>query len=230
MEQAPVTRTCKNCKETKELELFIKSKASKFGRSNWCKKCDAERARQRRRGEYEKKNVNQDTFSHEEYLLLKTCKHCNIPLTLVSRSKKYAHIKRYRCKSCHNKKNREYKSLPHVKIKVAKQIRRYYDKHKERLLKRGSELKKKAYAENTEKFKKRLAEYYNKVKNTEEFKQKEKEYRNKQKETLSEIYIRRFLRRQYDIPYQKITDEQVKLKREAIQLHREFKQLKQQLQ
>jgi len=47
LEQAPLTKICKNCGETKELELFVRSKSSKFGRANWCKKCQAKRCKER---------------------------------------------------------------------------------------------------------------------------------------------------------------------------------------
>jgi hypothetical protein len=41
LNQPPLTRTCKNCRETKEIELFANSKHSKFGKKLTCKECYA---------------------------------------------------------------------------------------------------------------------------------------------------------------------------------------------
>jgi superfamily II helicase len=129
MEQAPVTKVCKICGETKEFELFTLNKQAKFGRENTCKDCVKERKKKH--------------FDH--------------------------------------KKHRERSKI-------------YYRLNREKIRKR------------------------------------EKQKLLKEVTILGENYLKSILRLKFNIPASEATDEQIRLQRESIQLHREYQQLKQQLQ
>jgi hypothetical protein len=213
---APTTKTCKKCGETKAFELFEKDKNKKFGRRHSCKKCANER--------------NKKPKQHQEPPLTRVCRKCstekNLSEFFIVKSCK--HGKGHICKECKNKLRNEFGNLPHNKIKQAERWKIYREKNKERINEQLRLLQRKLYANNPEKYKEKKRIY--RIKNKEKIKERNKEIWKKQIETLSENYLKTLLHRTFKLCFKDVTDEQLQLQKESILLHREFKQLKQQLQ
>jgi hypothetical protein len=209
MEQAPVTRTCKKCGETKAFELFLKAPSCKFGRSHVCKKCYAEKSMLQYYRLYYKpqqpkiapttRNCTKcgETKALE---LFKSNKSCDFGKERVCKKCDQERVKKYfaenfeRRKEIANRSYLKYKYDPVTKRRAADNAKRFRDANPIKI-----KLQSKKY-------------YHNSVTN------------------ISNRYVKNTIYNRFGIRSSNVTDEQVELQRESIQLHREFKQLKQQLQ
>jgi hypothetical protein len=269
MEQAPVTRTCKKCGETKLLELFTGSSTSRFGKSHTCKECTSEKSK----NFYYIKYYKPKPKKSKELPTTITCKDCKETKTLhlFYNSANCRFGKLPTCKKCHIKKTSKYydinkermntiKKIWRIKTGRAKAVRepkkfKEPKKPKEQPLTKICnvcketkdfelfELNKvskfgrtntcikcsKIYsAEYYSKNKTKLTEYYSKNKT------KIIEYSKKRSKisiaNLDDSYLKSMVSEKLGIRSSEVTDEQLQLQKESIQLHREYQQLKQQLQ
>jgi hypothetical protein len=227
MEQAPLTKTCIHCKETKELELFAKGKKNKFGRRGSCKKCDAKQAKENR-----VKNFKKRAEKYKDLPLTRVCKKCNTEKKLddFKKNKYCLYGKTHTCKNCHNKQTSENNQIPYFRIKRIEEKKRHYLKHKEKINQKVRILNKIKYYENHEESKEKKCKAYHRLKDKETFKNRVINYRKSISNLLLPTYVKSVLCKKLKLSFNDVTNEQVQLQRESIQLHREYKQLKQQLQ
>jgi predicted NodU family carbamoyl transferase len=211
--EAPTTRTCRSCGETKAFELFRVAKNCRFGRSYSCQKCHA-------------KETNK--YYH------------------INKDKRKAITKIYRIES---EKSKELKQPPLTKVcrkcgetkefevfkinKMAKFGRENTcNKCSSESCKKwiaSDEYRREKYREKTRMYQRT---YFNK--NYSENKTKRREQNKKAQQNriinLGKNYLKSILCKKLKLHFKDVSSEQVQLQKESILLHREFKQLKQQLQ
>jgi hypothetical protein len=160
----------------------------------------------------------------------RTCKKCSTEKKLSEFTiiKKCRYGRGYICKECKNKSRFEIRNLPHNKIKQAERWKIYKEKNKELVNERARIAKRKSFYNNYEKYREQKRRYIDK--NEEKIKQKYKEIWKKAVETLDEKYLKSLLCKKLKVLSKDITEEQLQLQKESILLHREFEQLKQQIQ
>jgi len=277
--EAPTTRTCKKCGETKLLELFTGSSACRFGKSHTCKECTSEKSK----NFYYIKYYKPKPKKSKELPTTITCKDCKETKTLdlFYNSPNSRFGKLLTCKKCHIKKTSKYYEINKERMKTiikiwriktgrAKAVREPKEPKKLKEPKKPKEPKEQPLTKvcrkcgETKEFelfelhkpakfgrtntcikcsKIYSAEYYikNKTKIIEhctEYYSKNKtkliEYAKKRSKisiaNLDDSYLKSMVSEKLGIRSSDVTDEQVELQRESILLHREFKQLKQQLQ
>lgn len=209
MEQAPVTKTCTKCGETKSVDLFRFTNLNKLASGelkryylSTCKRCHADAAAALRRLTDPEIDAR---ISEKKNRTIKHCPSCkkDLPATTdyfdqqqgksrIPGNPPYLYF-RYICKEC-----RKINDAPRTKKWRAKVIERdggldYFRKsHKE-------------YVRRVDFYKKDVAK-------------------------ISDSYVRGIIVRDFNIPVKEVPQDLILLKREAILLHREYKQLKQQLQ
>lgn len=224
----PSTKVCTKCKEVKPLELFNKGLGYKFGRRPSCKKCKSEQAKQYFIKNY--KPIIKKPKQPEEPPLTKVCKKCSTEKKLSEFiiSKKCTHGRQNICISCYKLSKAQYRKRPEVRLKNLELCKIYYQENKEVIKEKNRAIKKKSYYDNPEKHKEERRRYVSK--NKEKIKERNKEILKKEVTTLGENYLKSLLRLKFNILASEVTDEQLQLQKESILLHREYEQLKQQLQ
>lgn len=224
----PSTITCTKCKEVKPLELFRKSIQNKFGRRSTCKKCDSEEHRKYYIKKYKPKV--RKPKEHEEPPVTKVCKKCNLEKQFNEfvLAKSCIHGRQNICISCNNLSRSEYRKQPEVKLIKNQKARIYYQENRERCLSKNLLCKRTLYSKNPEKYREQKRIYC--IKNREKINERVRKLLKKQVEVLDKNYLKSLLRNKFNIPGCEVTDEQLELQRESILLHREYEQLKQQLQ
>jgi hypothetical protein len=137
-----ISKTCRVCKETKELELFEKDKKCKFGRKSICKKCVYN---------YNRKNYQlyykfglRKPKEHEEQPVTKTCRVCketkDFELFKLHKPAKFGRATI--CKKCHNEKSKKYGKTEKGKEKTRISVKRYYSKNKTKIAEKDKKFKK----------------------------------------------------------------------------------------
>ena len=219
MEQAPVTKTCIKCNETKVFELFEKRERSKDGRRNVCRKCRIKADSLLRKS----KKVDKPLI-HQEPPVTKTCTCCKetkeFELFKTNNRRKFG--RDAICKKCDSLKFKKYN-----KSKKYNKPKKPYLNHAEppptMACKKCGEVKESRFfvKDKYKKFgiKRRCQE-------CERIKQKQKYKRQNHSGLLTDSYLRKLLSSNLNIHSSQITDEQVRLQRESILLQREYKQVK----
>lgn len=114
-------------------------------------------------------------------MLTKYCKICgqNLPITefKISKSVKFQYYLNI-CKSCYRKRDREYKKSLYQKSverdKIAKRVKNYYSKNKEKISLKQKDISKKYYEQNKSQIIQKTKDYY--INNKEYYQKYQKEY------------------------------------------------------
>lgn len=248
-----VRRICKNCQETKPLELFTEVPKYKFGRSYTCKKCTEKKDTDRSLNKYYKLKSKKAKIQ----LISKSCRVCKETkeLELFVQDKKCKFGRKSLCKECsygYRRKNynlywklglkipEQPKEQPVTKVcRVCKETKDFelFKVHKPAKFGRAN-ICKKCHNETNEKYAKTetakekariKVKIYN-SKNETTIKERRKKCYDEQVSNVGTTYLKNIISQKLNISAFNITDEQLQLQKESIQLHREYKQLKQQLQ
>lgn len=211
--ERPITRTCRCCKESKELELFTNVATCRFGKSHVCKECSVKESKKYYQINKDKRKSvrkicrigSEKSKESKQQPLTKICRTCNetkeFEVFKIDKRAKFGRANT--CNKCVTEKNKQWlASNEHRKEKYREKARIYQRIH----------------------FNKNYRE--NKIK----MREQNKKCQKKQIINLGKSYLKSVLSHKLKLPFKDVTDEQVELQRESIQLHREFKQLKQQLQ
>jgi len=176
-----ITKTCRICKETKNIEDFSKSDYMADGHRNECKKCAnkiyvyKEKIRER--------NLEKEIKTEGN----KICRICSENKSLdqfhVKRGTSDGH--RSECKECVKDVQKKYKEEPGFKEKQKEYDKKRYEEKREEILER----KKEYHKENRETILKKKSEYRDKLENKERIKKYLDTYREENREELRE-YIR----------------------------------------
>ena len=255
--EPPLTRVCKKCKETKDLELFAKRTNCRFGRGSVCKECDLKKSKEYYREKCHKLGIIKPT----EPPLIRTCKGCaeTKAFELFTVAEKCRFGRSYVCKECTNKQSIKYhklyyKSRPKkpkepkeqpvtkvcIKCKETKEFKLFKSNKKARFGRENTctecdKERKKQWVipeKSKEKYRERARIYQriNYSKNKAKQREQNKKYQKNRIINLTKGYLKATLYYRFNIRASEVTDEQLQLQKESILLHREFKQLKQQLQ
>jgi hypothetical protein len=233
-QEPPIVKTCTDCKETKEIELFKTNNARKFGRCSICKKCDSLRSKK-----YSK--PKKPYLNHAEPPSIITCIICKqtkeSQFFVRDKYKKFGirgrckECEKIKSKNCYVKCKEKEEKLFKDNILIDKLIRTcprcnetkplsFFIKKISGKLGRSSYCKECDYERQKSWIESKPSLYKEKVKE-----QKKQSYK-KGAETLSKSYLKSILRTKFKLLTKDITEEQLQLQKESILLHREYEQLK----
>lgn len=242
-EEPPLVKTCTNCKETKEFELFAEDKSIKFGRKSICKECFKVKSKESylRLKERGVKKLNKKPLNYKEpppTMVCGKCKETKESRFFVKDNYKKTGL-RNRCLECNKVKSKNrYIKRKEKEEKLFKdntlidKLTRtccYCNETKPLsffIKKITGKFGKSPYCKKCDSQKKKLWIESKPALYREKINERVRKASKEEVETLHKNYLKSVLYKKFNIPRCEITDEQLELQKESIQLHREHKQLK----
>ena len=174
-----ISKTCRKCKEVKEISLFYKSKATRDGHESQCKKCRNAHTRKWRQETKEERTAWRRKYEQEKYERNRIYR-VNIESTSQSNSKTCSKCKEVKDLSSFHK-GRQYRDgyQPQCKKCVSVRRKEHYQENKEKIIARSKEW----YQENKEQATVWRKKY--EQENSEKIRIRKKHYRRRNEERIS---------------------------------------------